>query len=498
MRAAEYVRVSTDHQQYSIVNQQTVIAEYAVSHGFEVVRTYSDPAKSGLDIKHRPGLQRLLDDVLSGRADFKAVLVFDVSRWGRFQDSDEAACYEFLCKRAKIQVHYCAEPFANDGSVLSNFIKMVKRTMAAEYLRDLSSRVHAGQCRLASKGYKMGGQPGLGLRRVLLDANGNRKMILADGDRKGLALDRVSLTLGPKEEVRLVRRVFSMYLNRNMGFRTIARVLNRRHVPCGKLKRWDRLFIRRMLINPKYIGSIVFNRSSQTLGTKTVSNPPDRWIVHPNAFPAIVSQDIFDRTQAKIRGQVINRSNEQLLAELRAYIEVNKKGLPRNRKAGDLANAATYRYRFGSILNAYDAIGYRPQKQSLESLALRRRISVLKIGLNQQLQDALKVVGFAGKSDKNGIHCAGGTVVLEIARAYTNEGKLRWRVSSQRLQKKCCLIVARLVPDNMIRDFVLFTDHPLSHWGFTFTESRTATRGVVYETLIDTVRVLSRTLVVGK
>src|SRR5215469_11633946 len=138
MRAAEYVRVSTDQQQYSIRNQQAAIAEYAAAHGFEVVRTYADPARSGLDIKRRPGLQKLLDDVLCGTTDFKAVLVYDVSRWGRFQDSDEAACYEFLCKRAKIQVHYCAEPFANDGSVLSNFVKMVKRTMAAEYLRDLS------------------------------------------------------------------------------------------------------------------------------------------------------------------------------------------------------------------------------------------------------------------------------------------------------------------------------------------------------------------------
>ena len=195
MRAAEYVRVSTDHQQYSILNQQTAIAEYATQHGFEVVRTYADPARSGLDIKHRPGLQSLLDDVLAGKADFKAVLVYDVSRWGRFQDSDEAACYEFLCKRANIKVHYCAELFMNDGSVLSNFVKMVKRTMAAEYLRELSVRVHAGQCRLAAKGFKNGGCPGLGLRRVLLDASGNRKMILAEGERKSLATDRVSLTL---------------------------------------------------------------------------------------------------------------------------------------------------------------------------------------------------------------------------------------------------------------------------------------------------------------
>ena len=63
--------LSTEHQEYSIVNQQAAIAEYASQHGFEIVKTYADTAKSGLDIKHRPGLQRLLDDVLAGKAHWR-------------------------------------------------------------------------------------------------------------------------------------------------------------------------------------------------------------------------------------------------------------------------------------------------------------------------------------------------------------------------------------------------------------------------------------------
>jgi DNA invertase Pin-like site-specific DNA recombinase len=61
------------------------------------------------------------------------VLVYDVSRWGRFQDSDESAYYEYRCRRAKIAVHYCAEPFPNDGSVTAALLKALKRAMAAEY-----------------------------------------------------------------------------------------------------------------------------------------------------------------------------------------------------------------------------------------------------------------------------------------------------------------------------------------------------------------------------
>ena len=186
MRAAQYVRMSTERQEYSILNQIAAIAVYASIHSFEIVRTYSDPAKSGLDIKRRPGLQALIDDVVGDRADYNAVLVFDVSRWGRFQDTDEAACYEFLCKRAGIKVHYCAEAFPNDGSLASTFLKLVKRTMAAEYLRELSAKVHAGQCRIAANGFKAGGRPGYGLRRLLLDQKGQPKGTLNDGERKSL------------------------------------------------------------------------------------------------------------------------------------------------------------------------------------------------------------------------------------------------------------------------------------------------------------------------
>jgi DNA invertase Pin-like site-specific DNA recombinase len=117
VRATQYIRMSTEHQQYSTENQADVIRDYAVQRGFEIVRTYADEGKSGLKIEGRESLQRLLADVREGRADFQAILVYDISRWGRFQDADEPAHYEFLCRAAGIQVHYCAEQFENDGSI---------------------------------------------------------------------------------------------------------------------------------------------------------------------------------------------------------------------------------------------------------------------------------------------------------------------------------------------------------------------------------------------
>src|SRR5882724_2955899 len=155
-RAAQYVRMSTEHQQYSTENQLDAIETYARVHNMEIVRTYSDSGKSGLNLVGREGLRDLLRDVETGRADYSAILVYDISRWGRFQDADESAYYEYVCKRAGISVQYCAEQFENDGSPVSTIVKGVKRAMAGEYSRELSAKVFAGQCRLIQRGFKQG------------------------------------------------------------------------------------------------------------------------------------------------------------------------------------------------------------------------------------------------------------------------------------------------------------------------------------------------------
>lgn len=117
----QYVRMSTEHQRYSTENQQIAIADYALVHGMRIVKTYADSGKSGLNIAGRLELQQLLADVQKPDVEFRAILVYDVSRWGRFPDPDEAAMYEQTCKKRGIQVIYCAEQFKNDGSLCYSF-----------------------------------------------------------------------------------------------------------------------------------------------------------------------------------------------------------------------------------------------------------------------------------------------------------------------------------------------------------------------------------------
>ena len=185
-RAAQYVRMSTEHQQYSTNNQEDAILKYAVARGFEIVATYADEGKSGLNIGGRGALQRLLADIERGNPGFEAVLVYDVSRWGRFQDPDEAASYELACRRAGVALHYCAEQFENDGSIGSSIIKTVKRAMAGEYSRELSVKVFAGQSNLIRLGYRQGGPAGFGLRRMLVDQERKTKGELGFGEHKSI------------------------------------------------------------------------------------------------------------------------------------------------------------------------------------------------------------------------------------------------------------------------------------------------------------------------
>ena len=277
-KAAQYVRMSKGHQQYSTHNQSDKIKEYADKRGIEIVKTYADEGKSGLSIGDRAALQRLISDVENGLAEFNVILVYDVSRWGRFQDADESAYYEYICRRAGIQVAYCAEQFENDGSPVSTIVKGVKRAMAGEYSRELSAKVFAGQCRLIELGFRQGGAAGFGLRRVLIDERGETKGVLKQGEHKSLQTDRVILMPGPADEVAWVNQMFRWVIDEDLSFREIASRLNDAGVETDLGRPWTNGSVRTVLTNEKYIGNNVYNRHSFKLKKQHLVNPPEMWI----------------------------------------------------------------------------------------------------------------------------------------------------------------------------------------------------------------------------
>jgi DNA invertase Pin-like site-specific DNA recombinase len=133
--------MSTDHQKYSTENQLDTIRRYAEQRGYTIARIFEDSGRSGLRMDGRDGLKSLMLEVQSGIADFKAILVYDVSRWGRFQDADEGAYHEHVCSRAGIDRKLIAK------SCLSR----KPRSLKAGHCNDGISRHLAAACAYSSR-----------------------------------------------------------------------------------------------------------------------------------------------------------------------------------------------------------------------------------------------------------------------------------------------------------------------------------------------------------
>ena len=332
--AAQYLRMSTEHQRYSFDNQIAAIKGYADTHNFVVTETYSDSAKSGLMFKNRAALRRLIQNVVGGSVKFKAILVYDISRWGRFPDSDESAYYEFLCKASGIPIHYCAEPFPNDLSPINLILKTLKRTMASEYSRELGARTLAGKINLVKMGFRVGGPAGYGLRRLLVSSDGQPRQILQAGDRKSLASDRIILIPGPVEEVEHVRDMYQMLIHEGRTIFGIAKELNQREIKNGEVP-WTHGVIKTILTHPKYAGFQVFGKSSERLGGKRVIKPCSEWFLLPDAFQPVIDKFTFLKAQHILNDRTIDKSSQTLLGILRLILATEGKlSITKLKKAG--------------------------------------------------------------------------------------------------------------------------------------------------------------------
>lgn len=357
--AAQYVRMSRELQRYSIRNQMAAIAAYAEANALTIVRTYADEGRSGLRIKGRPGLIELIEDVQSAQADFDHILVYDVSRWGRFQDVDESAYYEFLCKRSGVQVEYCAELFKNDGTFVSGIAKSLKRGMAAEWSRELSVKVHAGHCRIASLGYRVGAPVGYGLRRLIVDEGEHPKGFLEKGQFKALQSDRVRLRPGSAEEAAIIRIIFDQFVSGRQSYSDIRRQLNDAGIANHKGRPWTDGMIPTILANENYVGKTIYNRTSRRLGQKLVKNPDHAWVRGAAAIEPIVDPGIFARAQKLLAERRVEIPEEEMLLRLR--LTLRRRGRLNSRVINEtlgLNHVSSYVKHFGSLRKAYALIGY--------------------------------------------------------------------------------------------------------------------------------------------
>ena len=362
-RVAAYLRMSTEHQQYSIDNQMQFIQKYADDHNMMIVRTYDDEGKSGVSAIGRDNFKRLIQDVVTGDLRVETLLVYDVSRFGRFQDNDEAGYYSYLLKFHGVKIIYCAENLPEHSPEIQMLTLPALRYAAGAYSRNLSIKVFAGHVNLVQRGFYQGGVPGYGLRRKLVDSERKDKFILQAGERKSLQTDRVVLVQGPDEEIKIINKIFNLFIFDCFNEYLIAETLNREESTRCNAELWNRSKIHAILTNQRLTGNYFYNKSSTKLKSKRVFNPENEWIKCEGFLEPIIPEEKFQLVQRIIRDRSAHLSDNDVLNYLREKLKQHGKlsGFIINEDPSG-PSSSVVSYRFGGLINAYQLIGYTPEK----------------------------------------------------------------------------------------------------------------------------------------
>jgi len=253
----------------------------------------------------------LHDLVENGKEEFDYILVLDVSRWGRFQDTDLSAYYTGLCLQHGKQVVFTTIGFPKQDDIFHGLRLSVERYRAAAYSRDLSGKVWKGIARIAADGYWAGALPPYGMQRLLLDEKRNPVRILEDGEQKAIHNQRVVLTPASDERVSVVRDVFDRFVNQGMTPAAIKRNLNKKRVPSPHGAKWSDRMVHLILRDEVYTGTMIWNRSSTKMRSARRANPPCEWIRSEGAFQPVISAEIFQKAQALFQARQKEREERQ-------------------------------------------------------------------------------------------------------------------------------------------------------------------------------------------
>ena len=293
-KAIIYVRRSTDVQEASLEDQRKSIQDYAQQNQYSIVREFCDDAISGKTVDARPGFQSLIDFARKNQNGGHTLLVYDVSRFGRFENPKEATYWEFELERHGVKVHYVTEGLSNDGSLGSYITKVVKDAEASEYIKKLSKLTKRGMRSCAERGYWISSQAPYGYQRAIVDpVTGTIEQKLARGERRAVRGKRIKLVPGEQEKIDVIKQIFDLYANHEQGLRSIADYLNRNKVsnPSGK-NYWHKSTLRNILRNPAYIGTLALHKKEDTPSIST-----------ENAHEPIISKDLYQRTQDRLNAE---------------------------------------------------------------------------------------------------------------------------------------------------------------------------------------------------
>lgn len=327
-KAIAYYRHSAENkQENSVAIQRQLTEKFAFENDIEIIHEESDEGKSGL-LSTRIGFEKLFANWIENpeAPKFDYVLVYDVSRWGRFQDQDEAAYFTHICTKFGKKVIYVSLGFPNEeNSFFSGLGIMFERYMASEYSRQLSSKVFYGCIKVSEQGYSAGGTAVYGMARQLLDVDKNPIRILKIGEHKQIANERVTFIPKNDETTETVREIFRLFVKEKYLIPKIVTHLNLKEVLSANGKRWDRSKIVKILTDETYIGTRIYNKRWGRLKQKSHSNPRSEWVIVPNAFKPVIDEQMFKDAQERLYWVLPNnwRKGINAIKKAKKYIRNN-------------------------------------------------------------------------------------------------------------------------------------------------------------------------------
>lgn len=274
LRAVAYPRYSSDNQrEESITAQMRAIELYCKQKGYVLVNTYPDEEKTATTDR-RPNFQQMIQD--SSKKLFDVVVVHKLDRFAR--NRYDSAHYKRILKRNGVRVESVLEQL--DNSPESVVLESVLEGMAEYYSLNLAREVRKGMRENAELGLHTGGLPPYGLmvdpetRKLIIDPKRYKAVqIYFDGIENDLSNEEIANTLN------------------NLGYRTFKG----RKFTANSFATWAE--------NRKYRGDYVFDVSApkDEEGKRNTNNkkPVDQQIIIPNAIPAIIQSDQWDRVYAK-------------------------------------------------------------------------------------------------------------------------------------------------------------------------------------------------------
>lgn len=458
--AAQYIRMSSDGQDLSPEMQMSAIEQYARRRGMAVVQTYFDSGRSGLTIEKRPQMRKLLQDVVDPHCAFSTILVYDVSRWGRFQDTDASAYYEYHCRLHGVDVRYVQEPYTDVDSPLSSLLKGYKRAMAADFSRELAVKVRAGQKAALDCGYHLGTLPALGIARVAVSKGDGTLRPLGRGEHKSAQREHVQWVLGPERELVQVRRIFHLYANTELSVVELADILQQEGIAGADGAKITPWVLYSLLRCEAMVGNFVWGRADSK---KRRSEDDPRFRRVEGCLQPIVDQATFDEVQRKLADRGRHRyAKVDLLASLKQALERHPRLDAKDLRKVGLACRGTYVKAFGSVKAAWAAAGHSTRTFDRIDEERMRRSRLTCVHLCRCVELYLRSIGVPcephGRLHRKGQSLVlNGGVILKVQVIWREErrGSLQWRFVKKYKEDFHWALVVRVGEDGTAVDSLL-------------------------------------------